>query len=601
MNQRSNKSLWMLGASLALMGATHQGALGDDRATVEYYLDEQEWLAAVGNATSFEFTSSNVALADEVPAPPSDGQGLDTTILTFRGDNTGLPWDFTLNALNGPAYEWYFNTAAFGDYNHLNTGAEATSPDDDWAVMFAGASKVWAFGFDLIHNEQNPGEQLVVYGDSGELAAFVPPVTGVGRGFVGIVSSVPITSVMFDEDPDGDEIAIDRFQFGPESLFLPGGEPSVGTEPYGVAAGDLDGDGDVDLVVANGASGDISILLNWGDATFAAEVRYAAGAACNSVAIGDLDGDGDGDVVATNGHDNSVSVFFNEGYGTFAPQVVYLVGGWPQNVAIADLDDDDDNDLAVANILTDDVSILLNTGDGTFFEQVTYPAGDGARDVAAADLDGDNDIDLAVPNEQAQTVSILFGNGDGTFDPPVPYPAGDHPYAVAIADLDMDGDADLAVVNLDSNTVSIFFNDGNGEFSPQEVYETGVKPRAVALDDLDCDGDYDLAVVNSGSNDVSIWLNEGDGSFTMHRKYGAGDFPLSIASADLDSDGDNDLAVANHHDDTISILLNQTDPPCVGDLNGDGVVDQQDLGILLAYYGWGDGGDLDGDGDTDQS
>ncbi|MCP4590207.1 MAG: VCBS repeat-containing protein [bacterium] len=188
----------------------------------------------------------------------------------------------------------------------------------------------------------------------------------------------------------------------------------AGTSLRSVAIADLDGDGDCDLAVTTGGS--VSILLNHGDGMFAPQVTYGVGNHPGPVAIADLDGDGDADLaVATRRHrlDGVVSILLNHGDGTFAAEVNYGVGVLPYSVAIADLNGDGDADLAVANQDDSDVSILLGGGDGTFAVGVTYYAGDWPSSVVAADLDGDGDTDLAVANPGDDTVSILLNQSGG--------------------------------------------------------------------------------------------------------------------------------------------------------------------------------------------
>ncbi|MHC4966691.1 MAG: FG-GAP-like repeat-containing protein, partial [Planctomycetota bacterium] len=223
-------------------------------------------------------------------------------------------------------------------------------------------------------------------------------------------------------------------------LFFSHPRYPVGNRPLGVAFGDLDGVNGPDLAVANDYSDDVSVLLNQGDGSFAAAAAYPAGDHPQSVAIGDLDGVNGVDLAVTNDrgypdYDGDVVVLLNQGDGTFAPAVVYPVGGGARGVAIGDLDGANGPDLAVANVYGDNVSVLLNQGDGTFATGVPYPAGNYPRGVAIGDLDGANGPDLAVANYYSDDISLLLNQGDGTFGAAVAYPAGGRAGSVAIGDL----------------------------------------------------------------------------------------------------------------------------------------------------------------------
>ena len=147
--------------------------------------------------------------------------------------------------------------------------------------------------------------------------------------------------------------------------------------------------------------------------------EFAAGNEPRAVAAADLDGDLILDLVVANGFGGNVSVLLGNGDGTFAEQLLFDVGDRPLSVAIGDLDGDLNLDLVVANQDSDDVSVLLGNGDGTFADQVVFSAGNGPFFVAVGDLDGDLDLDLVVAHWLSHAVTVLLGKGDGTFAAPV--------------------------------------------------------------------------------------------------------------------------------------------------------------------------------------
>ena len=341
----------------------------------------------------------------------------------------------------------------------------------------------------------------------------------------------------------------------------------VGDAPFAVAAGDLDGDDDQDLAVANQNSDNVTILKNDGAGHFSQPVSSpeAVGDAPRSVAVADLDGDDDQDLAVANASSANVTILRNNGSGNFGQPASSpeSAGSGPSSVAATDLDGDSDPDLAVANAGSGDVTILRNVGAGDFTQPASSPedAENSAFAVAAANLDGDTDQDLAVANLGGGNVTILRNNGSGNFNEPAtsPEPAGSFAGSIAAADFDGDTDQDLAVgISVD---LTILRNNGAGNFAEPgfSPLPTGNSPIAVAAADFDLDGDPDLAVANNGTDDVTILRNNGSGRFgePATSPEAVGDNPRSVAVADLDGDADQDLAVANAAVDSATILRNR--------------------------------------------
>jgi len=346
------------------------------------------------------------------------------------------------------------------------------------------------------------------------------------------------------------------------ALISPGVLPSDGVS---VAVGDFNGDGKLDLAVANISLGNpgpisVSVLLGNGDGTFQPAVNYSAGSYPSSVTVADFNGDGKLDLAVANNGSNNVSILLGNGDGTFQPAVDYSAGSNPSSVTVADFNGDGKLDLAVANNGSNNVSILLGNGDGTFQPAVEYGAGSNPTSVTVADFNGDGKLDLAVANNGSNNVSILLGNGDGTFQPDVNFAAGSGPSSLAVGDFNGDGKLDLAVANNGSNNVSILLANGDGTFQPAVEYSAGESPSSVVVGDFNGDNKLDVAVANNGNGNspmasIIIFLGNGDGTFQPAVEYSAYQGASSMAVGDFNGDSRLDLAVTDPVNGWVDVLL----------------------------------------------
>jgi hypothetical protein len=303
-----------------------------------------------------------------------------------------------------------------------------------------------------------------------------------------------------------------------------------------VAIGDVNGDGRPDLVVAsycqtpmNCPNGGVSVLLGNGDGTFQAPASYSSGGyQATSVAIGDVNGDGKLDLVVANacqtvdqegyctGPIFAVSVLLGNGDGTFQSPVSYMVyAPTPSAVVIGDVNGDGKLDLVVASYCQTEincgnggVSVLLGNGDGTFQSPTSYSSGGyEATSVAIGDVNGDGYPDVVVGNSCPNCgdgVSALLGNGDGTFQAPVTYSVCDGVDSVKVGDVNGDGHPDLVVTNYPNicgqgkkDAVSVLLGNGDGTFqSPVSFGAGGYPAYSVAIADLNSDGKLDVVAAN---------------------------------------------------------------------------------------------------------
>ncbi|MEQ9616774.1 MAG: VCBS repeat-containing protein [Phycisphaerales bacterium] len=371
----------------------------------------------------------------------------------------------------------------------------------------------------------------------------------------------------FDGDSNLDFVTADRTDDTATVMFGDGtgsfGAPitlSTNTAPDYVDTGDLDGNGEPDIVVANAFGNDVSVFLNTGGA-FLSEVRYTTGAGPSSAAIGDYNGDAIPDI-ATSNFGGSSSILFGVGDGTFLESQEYTTEAASANIAAGDLDGDGDTDLAVANANADSVSIQFNDGQGRFSVEPRYAVGEKPELTELADLDRDGDLDAVCVNIDSNDVSVLLNLGDGTFAPEFRIAVGLFPTSVALADFNGDNDPDIATADSGQNTVSVVLSDGSLGYQPPQMYSVLDTPIDVVSGDLNNDGAPDLAVVNRlvGSERVNILMNDGTGMFSAGPMYPVGAEAIFGHVADLDADGDDDIVVANLRDDTLSIFLNDGMP-----------------------------------------
>jgi len=354
------------------------------------------------------------------------------------------------------------------------------------------------------------------------------PTTSVSLSRTDFTSGVnPLRLIAADFNGDGkSDLAIPNGGSNTVSILLGNGDGtfqshvdfSTGPLPYAIAAGDFNGDGKLDLAVANfnnGMPSTVSILLGNGNGTFQPHVDYTVGNGPISVVTGDFNGDGKLDLAVANQNDHSVSILLGNGDGTFQPRVDYAAAAGTgtldaADVVLGDFNRDGKLDLAVPNPSSNTVSILLGNGDGTFQAPVGYTTGNHPVSVTAADLNGDGKLDLAITNLNDNTVSILLGNGSGTFQTKMDYSTTTSPFTgpaeVITGDFNGDGNLDLAITNQNANTVSILLGNGSGTFQAPLEFTTGTFPFGVATGDFNADGRLDVAVGNHGSGTVSVML-----------------------------------------------------------------------------------------------
>jgi hypothetical protein len=297
-----------------------------------------------------------------------------------------------------------------------------------------------------------------------------------------------------------------------------GNAGEVVTYSRDIALGDLDGDGDLDAVTSNTGQDNVgavnSIYLNSGTALDQAPIPLGTDSlASRGIAIGDLDRDGDLDVVAGNFQNRNV-MYLNDGSGGFTEGTPIGVAN-RQTWRIALVDVDGDTDLDIIEAVSSDRNFLYinlfreNRGrmsfrDGTPITNENFTT----RAMAVGDIDNDGDPDFIAGDQNVGNHIYEWENGSYQAAGMV-HDNTNVTFSLSLADLDGDGSLDLVEGSSGAATL-VYFNQGDGTFnSPTVVANSLAAHTTVSLitRDFDRDGDIDIMEGNNGA-----WDHDGDGS-----------------------------------------------------------------------------------------
>src|SRR5687767_268624 len=244
---------------------------------------------------------------------------------------------------------------------------------------------------------------------------------------------------------------------------------TVAEDSANVSMGDLDGDGDLDLVLAKGRHTPIldRVLLNDGKGGFVASDLGPTADRTYTAAMADLDGDGDLDVVTSNDTPDRKLVYLNDGKGRFAVAGTWGVAAWStRNAALADLNGDSRIDIIAAN-RPGPSFVCLNDGGGRFTSACISIPAESATSIVPADFDKDGFVDLAVPSRDGGQSHVYFNDGKAGFAKRHPFgPPNAAARVAAAADFNGDGSLDLVVGDEKAQSMVVYVNDGKGNFMP---------------------------------------------------------------------------------------------------------------------------------------
>ena len=381
---------------------------------------------------------------------------------------------------------------------------------------------------------------------------------------------------------------------------------SLPTNPIWMAAGDVNGDGNTDLVIGDDQKNYI-VCIGFNSGVFNVQTPVSSGTADYFVGflLADINGDGKLDIINPNTQAKSWSILLGNGNGTFGaatstPTHVFS----PSQVLVGDFNGDGKSDVAVLGSGDDGVEIFTGLGNGTFNPPgAVYSVGGQTFFFTASDINGNGKLSLLVPDDQVG-INILTGNGDGTFrggiNYNVPYTAGQTAgfgQNIAVADFNGDGKLDVAeAVEASSGnglqSIILYLGNGDGSFQLGTNLTAPLNVDYLAASDVNGDGKMDLIAVGTGSNGVnfSVLLGNGNGTFavpvtTTHGLTGV----FSLAVADMNGDGKADIILESTNN-SLAVLLG----------NGNGTFQAaQVTNLTYGIYGDLAVGDFNKDGKMD--
>ncbi len=498
-------------------------------------------------------------------------------------------------------------------------------------------------------NKDGLPEALIV--DETEVWRITPGSAGahsISRLWIAPGTGATVQAADFDGDGDLDAV-LSRHNYPPLRL-LNNGQAHFTATPFGptlsvnaFAAGDIDADGDIDILAAT--DNDLSLLRNDGSAVFT-HSTLATGSYID-VKLGDVNGDGIPDAFAARRIDSSdqpAEIWLGNGDGTF--NIVTIASGRFTALAMGDLDNDGDLDLFAGTDRNFKSRLFLNNGNAIFTETLT---GSDARGnaVEIADIDGDGDLDV-VQISDTDPDQVMFNNGDASFTISTKQELGSSD--LAIGDLDRDNDLDF--VSSDGSRATQFYNDDPlpyvRQISPSTHSNTAASNSNITLS-YSANTRLELLELSTGTanNEIGVFgsqsghitttatiLRDTSGSLVRidpARAFYSGETIMITARGALNELNQTQISqVFSFNAATqqgtgafypLSLSTGPSNDVAIGDLNGDGKLDAivtADDGAAAILLNLGDGsfsvarfgddnnrlkavalGDVDGDGDLD--
>jgi hypothetical protein len=433
---------------------------------------------------------------------------------------------------------------------------------------------------------------------------------GLAMVVLAILGTLPTALALEIFPAEGKEDGMDCAAGSCSDGFTQASTDPTGVVSGGVAWGDYDDDGDLDILLAGsiGSTYVTEVWRNEGDGTFTQASTAPTGVREASVAWGDYDDDGDLDILLAGHTSGSIAteVWENDG-GTFTMASTAPTALRQASVAWGDYDNDGDLDILLAGnpVIGSSVTteVWRNDGSNTFIQASTAPTGVNDGSVAWGDYDDDGDLDILLAGYTGgiRVTEVWRNNGSDSFILASVAPTGVSGASVVWGDYDDDGDLDILLAGWTGSTrvAEVWRNDGGGTFVLASSALTGVSGASVAWGDYDDDGDLDILLAGYADIDThvtEVWRNDGGDVFILGSSDPTGASSGGVAWGDYDDDGDLDILLAGA--DTVSTYVTEVwrNESCRCSGSAFTQTDAAPTGVDNSSVAWGD---YDDDGDLD--
>ena len=332
---------------------------------------------------------------------------------------------------------------------------------------------------------------------------------------------------------------------------------------HNVTNADFNGDGKIDLAMANEYKDSINIFFGTGAGNFGAPSVIKNVNSANILSA-DFNGDGNTDIAGIG--PAGLSILLGTGVGTFSTSINIpsVTGSSFTSFISADFNGDTKADLAML-IFTDSVTILLGTGTGSFSSIKSYAVGVEPYKISCADFNEDGHLDIVTSNGyNSNDLSILLGVGNGSLGTATTIPLALTPASIVCADFNGDTHVDIATF---TDSLNILLGTGTGSFGAITKYE-GIVPGFIG--DFNGDGNIDLAGLNDDFGNIPLCLGTGTGKFLNPVLLAANSYTANVTCADFNADGKTDVAVTgattNNVESTLFVFLTCNSTTGINDL-----------------------------------